>query len=290
MAVDYLRNPELQDKRVQIRPVKDPKKKLAMKAFGYDETGGRTGLGKFYDAIAPATGAYGIAFQTAGRGVAKYASQGTDAETVLKETDDEFINQQATNLKFGLQAASAYSGATGGGDMSSLLNGGSSNQLQDMITQGNVASTESAIQQSVDAVDTDALTSSVGDAQYSFSGADVETKGSVNVTGRNDFVTPDYGSIDAGPGSSVDPETGEIITDPMDEATDAITSSTEANKEVEKEAKKQTQDFSKMLGEGGKLVQAGMEVYASNRELRREGDKAANKLLTRKRRPTYNLL
>jgi hypothetical protein len=263
-----------QDQRVQFRGMKGANRRIAS-VLGYNAQGGRNKWGKALNVITPyammANPLLATGLSVGGRIASKQLSKGTDANTVMDETDDEFLRKTAQDVGSAMQLhSSAYKmgEAAGGieGDVNSLgsaggaalgtgtddvVSGDAGQKLAALTESSKRANIQDAIQADVDGVDIDALTAE-----------------------EEDWLNEEDDDL---------------------EDVSGLVKSVEAKNAKEKVENERTsddttKDLVKMLGEGGKMIEAGTKSYYANKEYSDAGDEEAMKLLKRTRRSTKNYL
>lgn len=267
-----------QDQRVQFRGMKGANRRIAS-VLGYNAQGGRNKWGKALNVLTPyaemagtSLGVPGLAtgLSVGGRIASKQLSKGTDANTVMDETDDEFLEKSVQDVSSAITmygSAGKMGGAMGAvaGDISgetaglgggtgadSVVAGDAGQKLAALTESSKRANIQDAIQADVDGVDIDALTAEEEDWLNEEEEDDLE-----DVSGLVKSV----------------------------EAKNA-----KEKVENERTSDDTTKDLVKMLGEGGKMIEAGTKSYYANKEYSDAGDEEAMKLLKRTRRSTKNYL
>ncbi len=265
-----------QDQRVPFEAMRGLKKGVAS-VLGYDARGGRNKWGKALNVITPyaetvaaGMGAPGLVtgLSIGGRAASKELAKGTDAGLVMEETDDEFLEKSiqdvssaitmygsATNLSEaagGTGALGAAGGAaTGGSGMDSVVGGSAGSELADMQSASKLANTQDSINADIDDIDIDELTAADFDEALA-------------------------------------------EEDELEDVSNLVDSVSSKNKKEEAKNKsvsdKATKDLTNMLGEGGKIIEAGTKSYALNKEYADASEEEALKLLQRKRKTTKNYL
>lgn len=287
-----------QASRVQFRPMTGFKKGLAG-VFGYNSKGERSGFGKFMDAIKPMDYSLGSRF------VAKKAASGTDAETVMDETYDEYKTSKLASANLAKDVALAVTSAgAGGGSM------GSSGSVQAGSGAGmqSTASAE-AVRPGLSTMGGEGFLGPAGDAARGGTGLLSDTEQSVvdmregarqaDTTARieSDINNTDISEIIGNEDGMGRLSNSDSWKKEMGVDTDNLEDLGKLKKEVDKKeeedskSKKKTEkDLLSMIGTGGKLADSTIKRYAASSAYHKAGEDEVKNLLKRTRKKTKSYL
>ena len=265
-----------QDTRVQFQGMKGGKKALAG-LLGYDAAGGRTTWGKALNAVTPlvdvAVPGLGTGLSIAGRIGAKQLSRGTDANTVMDETDDEFISKTAGDVGTAL----ALSGGIGSlaGASSGFTTGISA--LKGMASSSASNASQERMAKRMAGVDPWAAAGG-SDVQNNFASLTAESK----LANTEDSIKAAVEGIDVDALTAADFD--EALQDEELEDISGLVDSVESKNAKEKAeniktTKKATKDLTGILGEGGKMIEAGTKSLALNKSYADAADDEVFRLL-----------